>query len=357
MLVGIHKERYGKFPPTLQIYEQILHYNKIKTIQLESDDGDFWEKVKELDLFIFLWGHVDDHHQLAKTIIPIVQNEYKVKCYPDLNTCWHYDDKIRQYYLLKAHGFPYIDSFIFWNRGKALEWACNATLPVIFKLKSGAGSKNVLLIKSKMQLKYYIKKMFARGIKPERISLINSTSLKDFRLKKNVELFARAIYRKFRNRDFSSYWSPQKNYVLLQRFLPNNDFDTRITIIGNRAFGFRRFVRKNDFRASGSGKINYELDKIDLRTIRIAFIILKNLGFQSMAFDFLLNEGGEPEIAEISYIYQDKAIFNCPGYWDDKLNFHEGHYWPQYFHLVDALGLPDLKQPEIKLEKNKFLLY
>ena len=73
-----------------------------------------------------------------------------------------------------------------------------------------------------------------------------------------------------------------------------------LTIIGNRAFANRRFVRKNDFRASGSGNADFNKNLIDLRFIKIAFEISKELKFQSMAYDFLLNENNQPEICEIS---------------------------------------------------------
>ena len=33
--------------------------------------------------------------------------------------------------------------------------------------------------------------------------------------------------------------------------------------------------------------------------------------------------------------------------WDADLNWHEGQYWPEYLHLVDALGFPELKAPEM----------
>ena len=160
--------------------------------------------------------------------------------------------------------------------------------------------------------------------------------------------FAGTILRRIRNEHEPLYWQLEKNYVLFQKFLPNNLFDTRVSIIGERAFAFRRFNRKNDYRASGSGKINYDLDKIDLRAVEIAFSISNKLGFQSMAYDFLISESKKLEICEISYTYVDTAVYNCPGYWDRNLNWHQGHFWPQYCQLVDALNLPHLKQPEIE---------
>ena len=34
-------------------------------------------------------------------LLPVIEKELGLVVYPDQNTCWHYDDKIAQYYLLK----------------------------------------------------------------------------------------------------------------------------------------------------------------------------------------------------------------------------------------------------------------
>ena len=347
MLVGIHKDPYGKFCKFLQKYEEILDYNGIDHIRLDASQSDFWEIVKMLDLFIFRWGHYDTDRQMAQTIIPIVEKELGIKCFPNWDTCWHYDDKIKEYYLLAQHGFPVVDSYIFWDRSKALKWLENAELPLVFKLKTGASSDNVILVKSKNRAKKLINIMFRKGISARNIPDWNALKFKE--IKKLVRHWGGNVLRKYRGEDISPFWQIQKNYVLFQKFLPNNKYDTRITIIGNRAFGFRRFVRNNDFRASGSGKIDYNMNKVDKNCIKIAFKVSKQLQFQSMAYDFIYNENNEPEFSEISYTYLDTAIYNCPGNWDSNLNWHEGHYWPQYFQLVDTLNLPELKQPEIKV--------
>ena len=31
-------------------------------------------------------------------------------------------------------------------------------------------------------------------------------------------------------------------------------------------------------------------------------------------------------------------VYSCPGYWDAKLNWHEGHFWPQDTILIDLLN-------------------
>ena len=141
MLVGIYKSEFPHFQIRRnEIYKEILKYNNIDFIELHIDDKDFWEKVKTLDLFLFRWAHIDDHHQLVSTILPVIENYLNIKCFPNLNTCWHFDDKIKEYYLLKSLGYPVIESWIFWEKEHALDWAEKADYPVVFKLKKGAGA-------------------------------------------------------------------------------------------------------------------------------------------------------------------------------------------------------------------------
>ncbi len=103
-----------------------------------------------------------------------------------------------------------------------------------------------------------------------------------------------------------------KNYAYFQKFLPGNAYDTRVTVIGNRAFGYRRYTRDNDFRSSGSGKIDYDPKAIDLISVEIGHAISKKLCFQSMAYDFLYDENGKAALCEMSYNFVDEAHLQLP---------------------------------------------
>jgi glutathione synthase/RimK-type ligase-like ATP-grasp enzyme len=137
------------------------------------------------------------------------------------------------------------------------------------------------------------------------------------------------LNRKMRGRD--------KGYIYFQDFIPENKHDTRVTIIGNRAFAFKRMVRDNDFRASGSGRIDYDMSGIDIRCVKIAFEIADKIQSQSVAFDFVVGKDSSPLIVEISYCYLASAIRDCCGHWDKNLNWHEGKMWPQYAIIEDIL--------------------
>jgi len=132
-------------------------------------------------------------------------------------------------------------------------------------------------------------------------------------------------------------WELHKNYVYFQEFLPGNAFDTRVTVIGDRAFGYRRFNRENDFRASGSGLVDHDPAGIDAAFIDLAFQVAKKLGAQSCAIDGLWRDG-EAVVGEISYTYVSWLVHDCPGHWDSGLNWHEGQMWPEEAQIQDFIA-------------------
>lgn len=349
MKVGIHVDPDGGFSKPLERYETILDYNDIGHIRLSADQPDFWDRVAELDLFILHWIGTYSSHQLAHTILPIVENVMKIPCFPDKVTYWHYDDKVREHYLLESYNFPAIPAWIFWDKESAYRWLDNAELPVVFKLKGGASSVNVAMVRDKAYAKRLIGKMFGSGIISGNVPGVTSLRFKD---ESFLRFFKHHIVFKFFKWLQLMGKSPleilHRDYVYFQRFLPGNKFDTRVMIIGNRAFCARRYNREDDFRASGSGFDDFTQEDIDQRCIKIAFEISKRIGFQTMSYDFLFDENNRPLVSEMSYTSPDWTVWSSPGYWDENLTYHEGHCWPQYCILSDLLRLPSLKQPDMK---------
>lgn len=348
LLVGLHKDQYGRFDPYLQIYEKILDYNGIKNVRVEASQPGFWEIVSGLDLIIFHWVYIDRDQQMADALMPVIEKEMGICCFPDWNTFWHYNDKIKQYYLLKSHNFPVIESYPFWEKNLAEEWIDSTEFPLVFKLNRGALSQDVMLVKHKRQAYNLITRMFGKGILPGRLHASNKHNLLSFlnNLKYSIWQFKGKIMGTY----IELWWNKEKDYVFFQKFLPANPYTTRITIIGDRAFAFNIKTAVGDFRAYDMQGVCYDKKELDMECIKIAFKISKTFHFQCMAYDFLFNEDGEPKICEMGYTSKALDIYNCSGYWDNDLNWYEGHYWPQYLQLVDALKLSDLKQPEIELD-------
>ncbi len=81
-------------------------------------------------------------------------------------------DKIGQKYLFEAIDAPFIKTDVFYTKEEALKWVEHTIFPKIFKLRGGAASTNVKLIRSKEEAKEYIEIAFGDGFKNNRFQPI-----------------------------------------------------------------------------------------------------------------------------------------------------------------------------------------
>jgi len=331
-------------------YVDILKVNNIKYEIVNCHQPDFWDKLKTAELLIFYVGTDDIHLQQIKSILNVINQQTSLKCFPNYESSWHLDDKVSQYYLLKSHNLPVVDCRIYWDKDLALDFVNKTPYPVIFKLKRGAGSLNVVKVDNHILGLKLVNAMFGKGITAGTVPGIKKSVIYNSDIKRVVSNTMGRVLAELglRNKPYHSLMK-ERGYVLFQEFLPDNAHDTRVTIIGNRAFAFRRFNRPNDFRSSGSGLIDYDSTKIDLSIVQTAFQISQELGFQTMSYDFLLDKNGKHKIIEMCHLFADWAVYKCPGYWDEELIWHEGHFWPQYCELINLLGRDDLQQPEFEV--------
>lgn len=350
MKIGLLLNSNGKLCSYSEKYQDLLLLNNLPFNLIDPNSETLLDDLKNCTHLLFRHSQGDTDLKIYEAIFNIAHRIFGVDCSPNYQTYWQYEDKIREYYLLKSHGFPIIDSRIFWTYANADKYLDEAEYPVIVKLPKGASSSNVVKINSAAEGKTIIKQIFNNGV--GRTGLKSSSSLgsltKTGLIKFTRQMLRTSLITTGFIKDKSEYpeWQIQKDAILFQKFLPDNHYDTRVTIIGNRALAFRRFVRKNDFRASGSGNFNMEPDKIDRACLKTAFAISKKLGFTTMAYDFIYDKDKRPNINEISYCFVDTIVRQCPGYWDEELNWHEGQNWPQYYQMVDFLGKPDLLRLE-----------
>lgn len=341
LLIGVHAAEPGGFAGR---WETALHARGAKVKRLDLLGLDPLGKAAGCDGVMWHWPHYPHEIRLAALpILRVIEEHLRIPLFPDLATCWHYDDKIAQSVLLSALEIPIPETWVFWREADAWAWCEQANYPVVAKLSVGASSQNVCLIHNGAEAKAYVERCFSGS------GILFAPPLPQgwaLRLRRRLGNAAKRIWpaakyalaNRFPGLPDATFWMPQKNYALFQEFLPDNEFDTRVTVIGDRAFAFRRFNRPNDFRASGSGKIDHDPAAIDVRCLRAAFEAAHKLGAQSMAFDFLFRgRNGVPVVGEISYCYADWAVERCPGHWDSDLTWHEGHLWPEEAQVEDFL--------------------
>jgi glutathione synthase/RimK-type ligase-like ATP-grasp enzyme len=321
--IAIHKSSWGFSQDWIAYCERMEIDHKI----VNCYDTDIVEKIADCD--VLMWHH---HHTgakdalFARQLLFAVQQSGK-KVFPDFNTSWHFDDKVGQKYLLEAIGAPMAPTWVFYEKQQALEWIKTASFPKVFKLRGGAGSTNVKLVRTKQQARQMINKAFGTGFPSYDKWGDLKEQIRKFKWRQSSFVaLAKSIRRLFVSTRFARTLGPQKGYVLFQEFIPDNAFDIRVVTIGNRAFAIKRLVRPNDFRASGSGSILYDKEEIDERCVKIAFETTEKLKAQCVAYDFVFEKNNQPLIVEINYGYDHKAYFSCPGYWDRHLKWHQGSF-------------------------------
>jgi glutathione synthase/RimK-type ligase-like ATP-grasp enzyme len=340
MKIGIHLTK-GYFS------ERWVSYCKKKGIEYKLVDcfkNDIIDQLTDCDALMWHFNHKGPKEsKFAKQLIYSLQIAGK-KVFPDFNTVWHFDDKLGQKYLLEAIGAPIAPVSAFYDRKAALEWADNTKFPKVFKLRTGSGSDSVRLVNSRNEARRYIKKAFRSGFKhydgwnnlKERIRKFRDGKAGSWEIIKGI---IRILY----TTEYARVAGREKGYIYFQDFIPDNDHDIRVVVIGDKAFAIKRMVRNKDFRASGSGFILYEKDLFDEKTISLSFKIAEKLKTQCIAFDYV-HLGGRPLIVEISYGFSPTGYDPCPGYWDKNLVWHEGTFDPYGWMVEDLLRSVDRKE-------------
>lgn len=250
-------------------------------------------------------------HDLGKLVVPNVA------------TTWHFENKIAQHFVFEQHGVPTPRTTASSDYEDALRRLRAETFPIVVKEAHGAGSSHVHLVRSVAESERLVEARFAQhlwlaacaGAKSRVRAVLANCHRRWFWHKVLANV-------RGQERFPSIYW---------QRFVPGNDGDLRIAVIGDRyAYWFRRQNREGDFRASGSGRIRYEGDA-PMDAIDYCIKLNARLGFDSMAYDLLL-DGARFLICEMSFGYLDTAPYNAEGYFERRegvYEFVQGHYWPE----------------------------
>ncbi|MDQ1298336.1 MAG: hypothetical protein QG558_875, partial [Campylobacterota bacterium] len=320
-----------------------IEYCREKEIEYEIVDcyrNDIVAVMKNFDVLLWSWNL--SHHeslQFAKELIYSLEVMGK-KVFPDFRTSFFYDNKVGQKYILESVGAPLVPTCVFYDQESAKHWAEQTIFPKVFKLSGGAGSMNVQLCRTQNEALKLIRKSFSTGFSPVDRRAWFVDKVKKFKEKPSKDTsikLIKAFGRLFIPTKKEKVMSHEKGYAYFQEFIPNNEFDIRVIVIGEKAFALKRLCRENDFRASGSGKIIYDQEKIDISCVKIAFDVSKKLDAQCMAYDFVFDINNQPLIVEMSYHFSPYAYDKCEGYWDERLHWHNEKVNPQYMIIEQLL--------------------
>lgn len=281
----------------------------IEAVPVDVFSRDVMDRISDCDAF--MWRHNPSAHPrlYAKRLLYAVEKGLGIPVYPSLQSAWHYEDKISQYYFLSATGIPTPSTDIFWTRSQAERFCEAAAYPFVLKLAAGYRSSNVRLVQTRDAALFYVNQLFGPGIRNLGYRPAPRPRLMLRRLR------AAAAAAQGRNPHGPTPGAElEYGYFYAQEFLPGNAFDFRVIIIGNRAVALRRFNRPGDFRASGGGYEDWDPEQIGEDVLRLAYRLAWQLDTQAIAAD-VLRRGSQPVIGELSLGFPTKGVGNCPGHW------------------------------------------
>lgn len=310
--------------------------NQIDYKVVNCYDNDIIDNVKDCDAFMWHFNHSNTKDVLfAKQLLYSLQKS-GIKVFPDFNTAWHFDDKVGQKYLLESVGAPLVPTYVFYDKNRALEWVQETEFPKVFKLRRGAGSAHVKLVKGRSQAQKLVRKAFSSGFSQyDKLTNLKDRWYKFRKGKTGLWNVAKGFLRFGKTTEFARIIGNEKGYIYFQDYIPNNKYDIRVIVINGKAFAIKRLVRENDFRASGSGHILYEKHHFDESTIELSFDLAEKLDSQCLAIDYVF-QNNKPLIVEISYGFVKEGYYQCKGFWDRDLNWHEGPFNAQGW-MVESL--------------------
>jgi len=317
--------------------------NKIDYKVVNCYDSDIIKELGDCDALMWHHYHASGKDtQFAKELIYSLEMSGKL-VFPDFRTTWHFDDKLGQKYLLEAVDAPTVPAYAFYSKQEALIWANTTSYPKVFKLRGGAGSDNVRLVKSRKQCIKFINQAFGKGYSQYnswgnlkerwRKYRIGDTKLGDVLV---------GVARLFIPTPYARIQGKERGYIYFQDFIPNNTHDIRVTYVYGKCFASRRQVRPGDFRASGSGLAEWDMSKIPESAIKSAFDLAKRLKLQTISLDFVLDKE-KPLIVEMSYGFGYHPDMFKFGYWDEALNYYPGEFNPQAWMVEGVLNTLKVK--------------
>lgn len=321
--IAVHNgEGYNRY------LREYLNKIDIDFLSVNAYKSNIIEILRENKITHFFWhfNHIVFKDIFMARYLLFSLEEVGIKVYPNFYTSWHFDDKVAQKYLLEALNLPMVPSWSFYDYDSALSFLKQTQFPLVAKLRRGAGSYNVIKIENFKTAKSYIKRMFRSGINPAPKPLADvknklSVANKNGGINGIINKFKKAP--RFLNEVINARreFPEEKGYAYFQKFIEGANCDYRIAMVGNKAWGSKRLVRKNDFRASGAGKSIEDPTLIPLELVELSFYLKNKLKMQSIAFDYVLDKAGKPHIVEISYCFgfdgEDGSF-----YWDQDLVLH-----------------------------------
>jgi len=309
--VGVVKDVMGRHSNDPNLYwpkyVRFLSTNAIPFEFVDIHRSDWRQRTDRFDIIAWKPEPSPAAVEEARTKIYFLERLAGKMCFPRYDDIWHYEDKVRQYYLLRHYGFPHVQTFVSHDREESLRFVEQAQYPLVSKINFSSNSRGVELLRGNQQAKKCIKKIFGAG-RP-------------------------------------SHWpyAAQKGYCLLQPYIAHAR-ELRINCAGDNYWGYFRKVTAGVFRASGRGIFEYR--PVEDAAILLARQVQKRLGSCMVALDLLGAEAGYliTEISTFMSVHNTQlcSVQGVAGRYtvqDETVRFEEGQFWIQELAFAEVIKL------------------
>lgn len=283
-------------------YERFCKTNRIPYEFYDIKKSNWMDEAKKYDIVVCHTPSTPSYQDMIESKIYVLENMMGILCFPSYNEVWQYENKNRASYLYKYFDLPSIPTYVTHSKIEAYDLINRINYPFITKTYIGASSSGVLKVKTKKQAKKLINNIFSK----------------------------KGLTTQFP-------YQNQKDYFYIQEFIDDATYDLRVMMVGDMAFGYYRFPKKGDYRASGAGIIVKKA--IPEEVLRLAVDIKNKLNSRQLGVDLLYSEKRKKYyIIETSLFNQidtpeQLAIDGVAGYYDtsdlNNIKFREGKYWIQ----------------------------
>jgi hypothetical protein len=312
----------------------------VEPVRLRGLEEDTIERCASLAAVMCHYSHRRPEFLLMPSVLDLIEDCLGLPIFPCRRMRILFDRKDLQCQILSHLGLPSVPAYCTDNYSRFVQEVSHAVFPIVIKYVNGAGSSQVRCARSKEEALWIGRAVARRREVGAPAPLTRQARLAGGRaVRSALTRIARATRRSpeqemehlvpWRTEDISErlpllYWQP---------FIEGTAGDIRVTVIGDKAFTFRRANRPGDFRASVSGRIDYGHADSDVDAVEIAFDAERRLDVGNVAFDFLRGPDGRPKIVEMSYGYLSSAVERCPGHWLRDHTWKEGSRKPEDLHV------------------------
>ena len=273
------------------------HPNRISYQVIEIINQDWLAQVRSLSPQLCLLkpsGRTELYRALYQERVDIIVNDLGIEVFPSFDELRIYENKKFFAYWAQANAIPHPQTWVFYSRKEADEYAVNAVLPLVAKKNIGASGKGVKIIRTTAELLSYIHSAFNEGI-------VSQTGP---RLEKG-KLLSRLLQKLTHPRELANRLHAyktvaadrQKGYLILQEFVPH-DFEWRVVRIGDSLFAHKKL--KTGDKASGTLLKDY--GNPPLKLLDFVYDHTGRFSFHSVAVD-LFECGNSYLVNEIQCIF------------------------------------------------------